>query len=308
MALVIDQKLWSKKAEIIEYFRKRGEECLQEVSAQFATNEYKEKASEINKSIVEIKESLISHILQKANAEKWDNEIILKTILSITYSSYVIMIDLRNTVWAYDYMAFSRRIGELWEPYCKLCFQFPLKKLELFVPPLFVDVKRMMTTEIETYIDKLTISKKQKQELKSYYRKVWAMVTSGEIKLQLDLHFIQDGKMYNIDFKSGFGSNEKGNTNRLLLVATIYKNLDPNYECMLFVRADEDTNNQYFITLKNSDVWTASCGDETYEKIHKFTGFNLKQWISDNINWKDDLLPQTIDHFRENDLVKYLLW
>lgn len=308
MALVIDQKLWSKKAEIFEYFRKRGEECLQEVSAQFATNEYREKASEINKSIVEIKESLISHILQKANAEKWDNGIILNPILSITYSSYVIMIDPRNTVWAYDYMAFSRRIGELWELYCKLCFQFPLKKLELFVPPLFVDVKRMMTTEIETYIDKLTISKKQKQELKSYYRKVWAMVTSGEIKLQLDLHFIQDGKMYNIDFKSGFGSNEKGNTNRLLLVATIYKNLDPNYECMLFVRADEDTNNQYFITLKNSDVWTASCGDETYEKIHKFTGFNLKQWISDNINWKDDLLPQTIDHFRENDLVKYLLW
>ena len=303
MALVIDRNLWNKKAEIIEYFRKRGEECLQEVSAQFATNEYREKASEINKSIVEIKESLISHILQKANVEKWENEIILKTVLSITYSSYVIMIDLRNNVWEYDYMAFSRRIGELWEPYCKLCFQFPLKKLELFVPPLFVDVKRMMTAEIETYIDKLSINENQKQELKSYYRKVWAMVTSGEIKLQLDLHFIQNGKMYNIDFKSGFGSNEKGNTNRLLLVATIYKNLDPNYECMLFVRADEDTNNQYFITLKNSAVWTASCGNETYEKIHNFSGFDLKQWIRDNINWEDDLLPQTINHFRKEKMI-----
>ena len=308
MALVIDRNLRNKKAEIIEYFRKRGEECLQEVSAQFAINEYREKASEINKSIVEIKESLISHILQKAKVEKWENEIILKTVLSITYSSYVIMIDLRNNVWEYDYMAFSRRIGELWEPYCKLCFQFPLKKLELFVPPLFVDVKRMMTAEIETYIDKLSINENQKQELKSYYRKVWAMVTSGEIKLQLDLHFIQNGKMYNIDFKSGFGSNEKGNTNRLLLVATIYKNLDPNYECMLFVRADEDTNNQYFITLKNSAVWTASCGNETYEKIHNFSGFDLKQWIRDNINWEDDLLPQTINHFRKNDLIKYLSW
>ena len=303
MALVIDRNLWNKKAEIIEYFRKRGEECLQEVSAQFATNEYREKASEINKSIVEIKESLISHILQKANVEKWENEIILKTVLSITYSSYVIMIDLRNNVWEYDYMAFSRRIGELWEPYCKLCFQFPLKKLELFVPPLFVDVKRMMTAEIETYIDKLSINENQKQELKFYYRKVWAMVTSGEIKLQLDLHFIQNGKMYNIDFKSGFGSNEKGNTNRLLLVATIYKNLDPNYECMLFVRADEDTNNQYFITLKNSAVLTASCGNETYEKIHNFSGFDLKQWIRDNINWEDDLLPQTINHFRKEKMI-----
>ena len=73
MALIIDKTLWSKKAEIIEYFRKRGEECLQDVSSQFAANEYKDKASEINKSIVEIKESLISNILQKASIEKWEN-------------------------------------------------------------------------------------------------------------------------------------------------------------------------------------------------------------------------------------------
>ena len=162
----------------------------------------------------------------------------------VTYCSYVSMIDLRNFVWEYDYMAFSRRIGEIWEPFCKLCFEFPIKKLELFIPPLFTDVKKKMTNEIETYIDKLTISDTQKAELKKYYEKVWKMVTSGEIKLELDLHFIQNNKFYNIDFKSGFGSNEKGNTNRLLLVATIYQNLEENYNCYLFVRSKEEENNQ----------------------------------------------------------------
>ncbi|GHV89380.1 hypothetical protein AGMMS50267_17400 [Spirochaetia bacterium] len=117
----------------------------------------------------------------------------------VTYASYVAMIDFRNSIWAYDYMAFSRRIGELWEPFCKLCFEYSIKELELFIPPLFSDVKKLMTNEIETYIDKLTIKETEKAELRKYYEKVWNMVTSGEIQLELDLHFKQEGKYYNID-------------------------------------------------------------------------------------------------------------
>lgn len=308
MPLVIDQNLWSKKNDLLEYFRQRGEECLQEISSHYVLNQFKEKASEINRSIINIKESLISNVLQRSKLENWDTSIILKTILSITYVSYVVMIDLRNSIWSYDYMSFSRRIGELWEPYCKLCFQYSIKYLELFIPPLFSDVKKMMSEEIENYIDNLKLFDTEKEDLKNYYKKVWSMVTSGEIKLEMDLHFSQDGRMYNIDFKSGFSSNEKGNTNRLLLVATIYKNLSQDYHCLLFVRAEENTNNQYFITLKNSQVWMAFCGNEAYEKIKTYTGFDLKEWISQNINWEEDLLPSTVKHFRENDLVKYLSW
>jgi hypothetical protein len=205
-------------------------------------------------------------------------------------------------------MAFSRRIGELWEPFCKLCFEYSIKELELFIPPLFSDVKKLMANEIETYIDKLTIKETEKAELKKYYEKVWNMVTSGEIQLELDLHFKQDNRYYNIDFKSGFGSNEKGNTNRLLLVATIYKNLDKNYHCSLFVRSEEEENNQYFKQLRDSSVWTAYCGEKTYSEIYKFTGFNLKDWINKNINWVDDLQKETVRHFKQNDLLKYLTW
>lgn len=75
-----------------------------------------------------------------------------------------------------------------------------------------------------------------------YYHKVWGLIISGEIQLELDLHFIFEGQKYVVDFKSGFGSNEKGNTNRLLLVASIYKNLEENFNPLIFVRSAENNN------------------------------------------------------------------
>ncbi|MEZ5673190.1 MAG: hypothetical protein R3E08_12755 [Thiotrichaceae bacterium] len=115
------------------------------------------------------------------------------------------------------------------------------------------------------------------------------MVTSqfrGEINLQLDLHLEIGGKKSNIDSKSGFGSNEKGNTNRLLMVATVYRNLSDDYDNVLLVRAREETNNHYFKTLKRSGVWNAYCGEEAYSKINQYTGFDLQEWVMENVTWR----------------------
>lgn len=131
----------------------------------------------------------------------------------------------------------------------------------LFVPPLFSHVREKLTKEIDDYINQLEIATEQKIAMKRYYDKVWGLVTSGEIQLELDLHFSLSGKKYVVDFKSGFGSNEKGNTNRLLLVATAYKILEEDYNCLLLVRAEEDKNNNYFKTLK-----TLQYGVHTVEK------------------------------------------
>ena len=201
------------------------------------------------------------------------------------------MIESRNSVRPYEYMDFSRRIGELWDPFCKLCFYYPINDLSLFIPPLFSEVKNKMTDEIADYIDRLTITEKEKQELKWYYAKVWSLVSSGEIQLELDLHFSHNAQKYVVDFKSGFGSNEKGNTNRLLLVATIYQNLDENYKCLLFVRAEE--NNSYFNTLKNSGIWEAYFGGEAYLQIKSYSGYDLKLWTDVNINWASDFNAET---------------
>ncbi|MGP1438391.1 MAG: hypothetical protein ACTTKH_04905 [Treponema sp.] len=244
MSLIISKYL--EKGILLSYFRRRGEEYYHQLSSLFAENDYKKKATELNRNIEKTYHSVYKNLLQVALKENWCNEVILKNILLITYTNYVVMLDMRNSIWKYDYMSFSRRIGELWEPFCKLCFYHSLKPLTLFISPLFSDVKTTMSKEIEDFIDRLDILDKEKLELKSYYEKVWSMITSGEIQLELDLHFYQNEKKYNVDFKSGFSSNEKGNTNRLLLVATIFKNIDPNYENLLLVRSKEDENNQYF--------------------------------------------------------------
>jgi hypothetical protein len=308
MPLQISPDLAQKKAALLEYFRLRGEESMEEVTRQYAVSESQARAGSLNRAVGETRDTLVSNIIQQGDADNWPTDTTLRCVLLTTYASYVSMIDLRNSVWEYEYMAFSRRIGEIWEPFCKLCFEYPIKDLSLFVPPLFSDVKATMTNEIEQYIDALAISPQQRAELKKYYGKVWALVTSGEIKLELDLHFVQDNQRFNVDFKSGFGSNEKGNTNRLLLVATIYANLEQGYRCLLLVRSPEDQNNNYFQTLKNSGIWSAYCGDETYDQIRNFTGFDLKGWIAENISWKDDLTESTVSHLKKNDLLKYLVW
>ena len=308
MIFKVDKTIATKKTQLLSYFKDRGNESLEEISRDYSTKQFKKKASEINKAIIETRNKLLLTISQKSVEQEWSRIELLKSILLVTYCSYVTMIDFRNLIWTYDYMSFSRRIGELWEPFCKICFEYSVNKLDMFIPPLFSDVKKVMSKEIEDYIEKLTITNTEKAELKKYYEKVWSMVTSGEVKLELDLHFVQNDQFYNIDFKSGFGSNEKGNTNRLLLVAMIYKNLETNYNCFLFVRSKEEENNQYFRQLKDSSVWTAFCGDNTYEEIKIFTGFNLKEWIKKNIDWKTDLQKETIKQFEKNNLLKYLVW
>jgi hypothetical protein len=301
-----DKTIKNKKCELLSYFRNRASEFLTDIRVKFSETQSDKRARAINEKLNQTKDNLIATLLQYMSKEKWTNKETLEAILMITYCHIIVMIESRNFVRPYEYMDFSRRIGELWDPFCKLCFYYPVNNVVLFVPPLFSEVKSKLTNEILQYIDKLNISHNEKSELKSYYNKVWSLVTSGEIQLELDLHFSHNNQKYVVDFKSGFGSNEKGNTNRLLLVATIYKNLDDNYKCLLLVRSEE--NNNYFNTLKNSGIWQAFCGKEAYQKIHDFSGFNLKQWIETNIDWKTDFNAETIQHFTENNLLEYLIW
>jgi len=306
--ITIDKSLSTKKEELLSYFRDRASESLEEIRRTYGNNQFKKRAKAINKSAGKTKNALIKTLVQKAAGQGWTNDDILNCILMITYTSDIVMLECRNEVWPYEYMDFSRRIGELWEPFCKLCFEFPIKEINLFVPPLFSEVKKKFTDEIEYYIARLNISSEQKTMLRGYYNKVWGLVTSGEIKLELDLHFEINFEKIVVDFKSAFRSNEKGNVNRLLLVASIYRNLEENYRCIIFVRSEEDRNNNYFQTLKNSGVWEAYCGDEAYAKIKGYSGFDIKQWITSNINWKDDFKEETMRYFRENNLEQYLKW
>lgn len=302
----ITKETANNKEKILKYFRDRSSEFLAEVNGEYGNTEYKKKAKKLNTLLVKARTTIIEIIEQKGKKENWTNKEILECVLMVTYCNYVVMLEVRHSAWPYEYMAFSRRIGELWEPFCKLAFEYPINDLELFVPPLFAEVKKQLADEIVDYINRLNLTDGEKEQLIKYYNKVWSLVMSGEIQLELDLHFIFEGKKHVVDFKSGFGSNEKGNTNRLLLVASIYQNLEDNYEPLIFVRASE--NNNYFNTLKNSGIWSAFSGIETYDELHKYSGFDIRSWINQHVNWAEDLDDDFVEHLEANDLTQYLTW
>lgn len=294
------------KAEWILTFRNAGNSILTELSKTKKSKN--DKASEINKRIKEYREGEIAKINTVAKYESWDNQTLLNEILLLTYASYIVMLEYRNKVWKYEYMAFARRIGELWEPFCKLAFDFPIKKLTLIDPPVFDEVQTQIKNDAVEYIESLDLSEKIKAELKRHYDIPWTMVDSGGIKLGLDLHFEQNGIHYNCDFKSGFSSNEKGNTNRLLLVASIYNSLGEIEKTILFVRQAEDENNHYLQTLKNSPYWEVYCADDCYAAMKEFTGFDMRKWLNENADWENDISAELKQHLERNDLLKYLTW
>lgn len=294
------------KNEWISIFREVGDSILSELSK--SQKSHKDKASDINKLIKDYRDNKIDEIKSIALKNNWDNHTLLNEVLILTYASYIVMLEYRNKVWEYEYMAFARRIGELWEPFCKLTFNFPIKSLSFIEPPVFNDVQTKIKKSATDYINGLELSEDIKDELKRHYDIPWTMVDSGGIKLGLDLHFEQQGIHYNCDFKSGFSSNEKGNTNRLLLVASIYNSLVEIEKTILFVRQSEDENNHYLQTLKNSPYWDVYCADDSYAAMKEFTGFDLRQWINDNADWENDISEEFKLHLQNNDLLKYLTW
>lgn len=305
MDITVD--LRSQKEELLCYFRNRSNEILSELAIQYSATDFKRKASAFNRGIISSKETLLSSLLQVSQNERWTSQDILECVLMITYTNYVVMLEKRNSIWEYDYMSFSRRIGELWEPFCKLCFTYPLRGIRPYVPPLFSNVQRELTTEITTYIDQLNIQPDERLKLKGYYDKVWGLVTSGEIKLECDLHFEDGDIKYVVDFKSGFGSNEKGNTNRLLLVGSIYRNIETElYRCLIFVRSTE--NNNYLTTLSSSGLWDTTCGVDAYTRIHRFTGYDIYKWINENIDWMNDFSVEMREVVARKQLEEYLIW
>jgi len=305
--LINNRKLIMENLKLnwIENFREEAERSL---AATSSLKDRKEKAKKINIGIQEYRDDRIKTMLLQAKSLAWNNKQILDEILMITYTSYIVMLEYRNKIWSYDYMAFARRIGELWEPFCKLPFEYSIRRLKIIEPMNFRELQRKIKSQTTDYINTLRISEQEKRLLTYYYEFPWNLVDSGGIKLDLDLHFEQNGVHYNCDFKSGFSSNEKGNTNRLLLVGSIYHSISENEKTVLFVRQKENQNNHYLQTLKNSGFWSVYCADDCYTKILEFTGFDLRHWLDVNVDWESDISAEFRSYLNENGLLKYLSW
>lgn len=306
----INKATLSDKKMLLNYFRQRAKEIQQELTIEYGRNNYKKITSKLQPQLKESRDNLIRVLLQKSSREKWTNTEKLRAILMLYHTTDVVMIESRHLIWPYEYMTFSRRIGELWEAFVSVCFHYPVANdLEIVVPPLFSEVRNKLHNEITDYINRLPVNIEQKKELGDYYKKVWLLVDAGEIKLELDMHCTKGDVNYNIDFKSGFSSNEKGNTNRLLVVASIYKNIiSLDYENLMMVRSEESENNHYLQTLKSSKLWSVSCSTETYLKLGEIVEFDLRDWINSNIDWENDLNEKVVKDLTDLDLTKYLRW
>ena len=298
----------ANKGLLLAYFRERGQEALAELQREIGARNPNELAAAINTALKNSIRQVAESISRAASSGHWNPEQKLSGLLAATYSGQVAMLELRNEIRPYEYMDFSRRVGELWEDFIRLVFDHAPSKLGYFVPPLFSGVRTRLRQEINDHINALTLSAAEKAELLAYYDKVWVMVDAGEINLELDLHCVANGERINIDLKSGFGSNEKGNTNRLLMVATIYKNLPEPYRNFLLVRTPDDANNNYFRILKSSGVWEAFCGSDAYAQVRSLTGFDIAAWIAQNISWKMDLSTSCLEHLQRSRLDVYLIW
>lgn len=290
------------KTELLAEFREKANEYAAVIND--TGKNYKIKASLINKEIMGYANERIDEVLGR----NLSYERQLDSILLINYVCYVVMLEYRNMFWPYEYMAFARRIGEIWEPFCKIPFYYPVKVLRLYDPPTFQDVHTAIQEEAYSVLDGIDVSKEDKERLLKCYEDLWVLIDSGNINLNLDLHFEQDGVFYDVDYKSGFSSNEKGNTNRLLQVASIYNSFFENHKNLIFVRQPEEENNHYLQTLKNSPYWHVYCADEAYNAIAHFTGFDLKKWMNLNMDWANDISPQFRSFLHRNALLKYLTW
>ena len=306
--LHLDLNLGKDPKVLLDYFRDEFSRSTARLGSEYKSSQYKQHAAAFNQSATKIISSTKQIIDSSARTQNWAGTERLSALLMAHYTGCLTMIEGRNAIWPYEYMAFSRRMGELWQAFCQLAFEHPLRGLELVDPPAFQDIRAELQKDLAEYVASLGLSASKEGELRGYYDKIWLFVDSGQIKLDLDLHFEQSGQKVVVDFKSGFGSNEKGNTNRLLLVATIYKTLVEDYRCLLLVRSPEDRNNHYFRTLRDSKVWEAYSGSEAYEKIGEFTGFGLRNWIDSHVDWLEHLNQETAHLIRASGMKGYIEW
>ncbi len=224
-----------------------------------------------------------------------------KLYLLLQYCYTVMSFEYRNTVWPYEYMAFSRRNGELWEKFCKVAWDHSEQPhLYRIRAPLFSDVQDNFRALIMNYTNGLVTQKKIFNEISSIFQLV------GEINMAEDEMFNLNNINHIIDFKSGFGSNEKGNTLRLIAVGRAYKYWDPNVNLLFLVRQNE--NNSYLDKIRKSNLWAVHCGDDSYSKVDELTNAGICEVRREAINFRSDLSEKFWAYLVQNKIKHYLDW
>lgn len=223
--------------------------------------------------------------------------------LVLQYCYSVITLEYRHAVWPYEYMAFSRRIGELWEAFCSVAWDYPSRSgVKRFSAPDFAYVRDVIMKRINGNIGDHHKSKELKEDINILLEII------GEINMKEDEVFSVNDLPYVIDFKSGFGSNEKGNMLRLTTVGRAYKLWDHRTRLLLLVRQEE--NNNYLNVLRRTGLWEVYTGASAYDQISELTGADIQRVRNTVIDWRNDLSNEFFQYLKKQptDLTGYLIW
>lgn len=204
-------------------------------------------------------------------------------LLQAQYAYVVTTLNVRNRIWKYgnDTMSFQRRVGEMWESFVKGAF-YSSPKTRLVDFPQFEDVKNIFTNVPDEFLNLI-----------------------GKVNLKTDSLFVSNRRLNVVDLKYGFNSNEKGNMQRLHTVGSVYKLWKPKIKLFILVR--ETDNNEMYLE-KLSEVWDVKKGDAAYQVIENLTGYDLRNWIDNNIRFERHLDKDLYSNIKKKNLKMYLQW
>ena len=122
------------KADCLNKLRSRLVNKVDEITRLNATHQ--DKAKMVNSAIAAAMADIHGEVrLLKSSTERQQKAITLHYCGSVLYLEY------RHSVWPYEYMALSRRVGELWQNFCSSAWDHPTRKgVERFDAPNFSEV------------------------------------------------------------------------------------------------------------------------------------------------------------------------
>ena len=285
------------KIDIKNDFLHRAGGVIQAIQTS-TTAKSKEKATQVNNALngvlILVKDSF-------TNMNGLDDEDKAIMALIVQYIFTCLSIENRHSVWNYKSFVFSRRIGELWERFCSVAWDYSTIATR-FTPPNF----SVITTAFLNKAQTLSAGCPQQQEIIDLVNDLLQII--GTINLKEDEMFHVDGTRYVVDFKSGFGSNEKGNMLRLQAVSHAYKRFDPHTKLLLLVR--QNTNNNYLNVLRSSQTWDIYTGTQTYQKIESLTDINILWVVQNVVDFRNDLSPSFLNYLQTTagTPINYLDW
>ena len=96
------------KNDLFQKYHSRLADPVKAIAA--LTDTHQNKAKQVNKLISDMQNVLSRQMTISGNQQEKQ-----QALLVIQYCTSVISLEYRHMVWPYEYMALSRRVGELWE-------------------------------------------------------------------------------------------------------------------------------------------------------------------------------------------------